>query len=105
MDAELAPKDLGLIDRSKIFILGTLSTNIENIGSAVALKFFKRFRDSRNDGWYIGRDRWDAVTFAPRRDVRICGAGIYEPYPQSSRTFKYGYKYVIQENGSDLITS
>lgn len=81
LDIEQPPHALGLKDGAQVFVFGALSTKIENIGVVSSLKFFKRFRDSRNDGWYIGRDRWDAVTFAPRRNVRIFGAGIYEPYP------------------------
>lgn len=73
--------------------------------TARVTKFFKRFRDVRQDGWYIGRDRWDAVAFTPRRDVRIFGAGVFEPYPSGRHDFTYGHKYVIQDNGSDVTTS
>ena len=66
-----------------------------------------RFRDVRDDGWYIGRDRWDAIALQPRRDVKIFGNGIFEPYPQSQRHFIYGYKYILQEAGNqnELFTS
>jgi len=70
------------------------------------LRFFKRFLDVRGDGWYIGKDRWDAVTFIPKRDVIVFGAGIFEPYPASRKDFKYGYKWVIKDsNDVDVETS
>lgn len=52
------------------------------------------------DGWYIGLDRWDAISFQPRRDVRVHGCGIFEPFPAGDHTFKYGYKYTIHAAGS-----
>ena len=30
---------------------------------------------------------------------------MFEPYPVSSRPFKYGHKFVISENGADIETS
>ena len=82
---------------------GSLSSNLGNTilsSKGSTLKFFKRFRDSRADGWYIGRDRWDAIAFQPRLDVKIFGVGIYEPYPVGNHPFKYGHKYIIQEVGT-----
>ncbi len=29
------------------------------------IEFYRRFREVRGDGWYIGRDRWDGVTITP----------------------------------------
>lgn len=84
---------MGLRDKSQIMVYGSLASKISNISTVSALKFFKRFRDVRGDGWYIGRDRWDAVAFIPKRDVIIFGVGIFEPYPVSRRDFKFGYKY------------
>lgn len=52
--------------------------------------------DSRSDGWYIGRDRWDAIIFQPSQNVRIYGIGIYEAHPLPARAFKLGYKYILQ---------
>ena len=38
--------------------------------------------------------------------MRIFGAGIFEPFPQSRRSFKYGHKYVIKDAAdADLVTS
>lgn len=47
-------------------------------------KYFKRFRDVRNDGWYVGRDRWDAITLVPKKRVKIMGIGIFEAYPEGN---------------------
>jgi PHR domain len=105
LDVKGSPKDLNLPDKAQVMVLGVLTAQIENIVSMRATKFFKRFRDTRNDGWYIGRDRFDAVTFTPRVDVRIFGAGVFEPYPLAVHNFTYGHKYVIQEGGSDIETS
>lgn len=70
------------------------------------IRFYDRYKAIKDDGWYIGRDRWDAIIFIPNREVRIFGVGIFEPYPQSSRTFKYGYKYIIKDaQDADIVTS
>ncbi len=98
-----SPKDLGIKNNTQLVVFGSLANKIENISASTALSWFKRFRDSRGDGWYIGRDRWDSVTFIPKRDVRIFGCGIFEPYPQSRRDFKFGYKYVLKESNDTEI--
>lgn len=44
----------------------------------------------------------------PRRNVKIHGCGIFEAYPIGGQhPFKYGYKYVIQEAGTqnEIFTS
>ena len=97
IDTSKSPRELGLKNNAQLMVYGSLSPKIENLVSSSALRFFMRFRDVRNDGWYIGRDRWDGVMFIPKRDVRIFGVGIFEPYPQSRRDFKYGYKYVLKD--------
>jgi len=97
IDPSKSPRELNLQNNAKIMVYGSLSKKIENAISSGPLRFFKRFRDSRGDGWYIGRDRWDAVTFIPKRDVRILGVGIFEPYPAARKDFKYGYKYVLKD--------
>jgi PHR domain len=106
IDPKNSPKELELEDGAELMCYGSLSSKIENLAfSSVALKFFRRFRDVRNDGWYIGRDRWDGVIFIAKRDVRIFGCGIFEPYPQSRRDFKYGYKYVLKDVDDTEITT
>ena len=96
VDLGKSPKDLNIVEGAHLFVFGALSMRIENLTIAQqSFKFYMRFRETKDDGWYIGRDRWDAAMFIPRRDVLILGAGIYEPFPQSRRDFKYGHKYVI----------
>lgn len=50
-------------------------------GVMSSLKQWRRFKESRpNDSWYIGRERWDAIIFVPKKDVKIYGIGVYEKY-------------------------
>ena len=106
IDIKHAPKDLCIPDKAQLFVFGSLSEKVENIASFSSVRWYRRFREIRGDGWYIGRDRWDAVTFIPNRDVKIFGIGIFEPYPQQRRDFKYGYKYVIKDAAdADVFTS
>jgi hypothetical protein len=106
LDTSKSPRELGLKHNAQLMVYGSLSNKIENITSSTQLRFFKRFRDVRGDGWYIGKDRWDAVTYIPKRDVRVFGVGIFEPYPQARKDFKYGYKYVLKDaDDSEVETS
>lgn len=59
------------------------------------MKWFKRFRDIRPDDstWNIGRGKWDAITVIPKRNMKVCGIGIFEVKPQAN--FSMGWKYVI----------
>ena len=98
LDVGMKPHEANLNPNTKILAVGALSSKISMAIGTFApkkFKFFRRFRDSRSDGWYIGRDRWDAVSFQPRQDIRVFGCGIFEPYPEGNHSFTYGYKYVI----------
>ena len=59
------------------------------------LKFYKRFRDIREgDSWYVGRDRWDAITFIPNKPITVYGIGLFEKHPNGGE-FQIGYKFYI----------
>lgn len=100
VDCNKKPYELGLTPNTQILMIGALSSVITVFTGPSSLKFWKRFRDTRSDGWYIGRDRWDGITFQPRSNIRVFGVGIFTPYPVGDHSFKYGYKYAIQAAGS-----
>jgi len=98
LDVILKPHELKLTPNSLILAVGILSSKVSpatGIRNPKSFKFFRRFYETRSDGWYIGRDRWDAISFQPRLDIRVFGCGIFEPYPEGNHSFKYGYKYQI----------
>ena len=82
-----------------IYGYGIVKTQIEKIHQTL-YKFWRRYQESRSDGWYIGRDRWDGIIFQTSRNIRIFGCGIYEGYPSAPRAFKFGYKFTIQTEGA-----
>lgn len=86
-----------------IYGFGLVKSLIEK-NKMTQYKFWKRYLESRNDGWYIGRDRWDGIIFQPTRDIRVYGCGIYEGFPTAPRAFKFGYKFTIQTEGPTLGT-
>ena len=66
VEGEGKPHEVGIKQDAEILAVGVLSAKIAASGSGYStknLKFWRRFRDTRSDGWYIGRDRWDAVIF------------------------------------------
>jgi hypothetical protein len=108
LNVKKSPKDLCLKDQAQLVVFGFSTVSIKNIASKRgSLNWFCRFRDTKNDGWYIGRDRWDAVIFTVKRSIRVYGCGIFGPYNNSSGAcdFKFGYKYIIKEGDSELVTS
>ena len=100
LDSNQKPYELNLTPNSQILLIGALSPTVSIFTGPKSFKFWKRFRDTRSDGWYIGRDRWDGIIFQPRNDIRVFGVGIFTPYPVGDHSFKYGYKYVLQAAGS-----
>jgi hypothetical protein len=100
IDINKKPYELDMKPDSKIMAVCALSADLKPPSSKMEFKFWRRFRDTRSDGWYIGGDRWDSVAFQPRRDVRVYGIGIFAPYPLADHSFRYGYKYLIQAAGN-----
>ena len=57
--------------------------------------------------WAVGKDKWDALIFEAKRDIRVHGIGIHGPFDNSQQDFTIGYKYIIQEtpNGKEISKS
>ena len=110
LDLKKTAIELNLSTKEKLIAVGSLSEKILTLSFfAGPPRYFHRFYEVQNAGWIVGRrtggsnDRWDAVTFVPRRDVKIVGVGIFEDYPAQRRDFKYYHKYVLQEPGGAQI--
>jgi hypothetical protein len=80
LDLKKSPKDFCMASGAKVLAMAALTESQISMQVGGRIRVFKRFRDVKNDGWYIGRDRWDAVTFIPTRNVVIRGVLIFEPY-------------------------
>lgn len=53
----------------------------------------------------MGRDRWDAIIFAPNKNIKVFGIGIFDKHPAGGE-FTIGYKYYIEEaDGTISFTS
>lgn len=85
VDPELTLPEAGITENSKLYLNGVYGGVEISMGGAI--KYFRRFRDVRADGWYMGRDRWDGVTFVPKKNVKIFGIGIFEAYPANTSPF------------------
>ena len=50
---------------------------LDNLGFE-SFKQFKRFKTHRHyDGWAVGLDKWDAIIFEAKRDVKVYAIGVY----------------------------
>ena len=85
VDPEQTLSEIGITENSQLYLNGVYGGVEISVGGKV--KYFRRFRDVRADGWYMGRDRWDGVTFIPSKNVKIFGIGIFEAYPSNTTPF------------------
>ena len=82
--------------------MGTPFSHLKFTNFSDKSKWFSRFTTHKNDDWYIGEDKWDALIFIPKKDVKILGVGIFGAYgSQVQRDLTLGYKYIIKEADSD----
>lgn len=101
LDSKMTLTQLNIKPLDLIYGFGIVKSHFEKTQQTL-YKFWRRYQESRSDGWYIGRDRWDGIIFQTSRNIRIFGCGIYEGYPSAPRAFKFGYKYTIQtESATD----
>ncbi len=59
------------------------------------MKSFERTVELSSTNWGIGKDKWDALIFEPKRDIRVYAIAIHGPYDNKPRDFTIGYKYII----------
>lgn len=48
--------------------------------------------------WTVDKDKWDALIFEAKKDMRVFGIGIHGPKDDKPRDFTIGYKYIIQDS-------
>jgi hypothetical protein len=48
-----------------------------------------------SSSWTVGKNKWDALIFEAKRDLRVYAIGIYGPKDDKPRDFTIGYKYII----------
>ena len=101
LDLEKTFAEQDIRDNAKLVLVGVPGAQSASDGK---IKQFRRFKETRaNDSWYVGRERWDAIVFAPKSDVKIYGIGVYEKYDAASN-FTIGYQYFIESGDSQTIT-
>ncbi|TNV82399.1 hypothetical protein FGO68_gene10746 [Halteria grandinella] len=49
------------------------------------------------EGWSVSKDKWDAIIFEPKKDVRIYGVGIYQQVERLKCKYTLCYKYLIED--------
>jgi hypothetical protein len=91
--------DEHILDNAKILLSGTLGNDIPK---PVKIKKFKRFKEIRaGDSWYVGRERWDALAFIPKQNIKVFGIGLYEIHPDGGN-FTLSYRYhLLDPNGTE----
>ena len=61
----------------------------------LSFKSFERTGGLRSTHWYVCKDRWDALIFEAKRDIRVYAIAIHVPCDDKPRDFTIGYKYII----------
>lgn len=57
---------------------------------------FVRFNKFANGkGWDVDKNKWDAIIFTPKKDVKIFGIGIFSPEDNKPHNFTLTYKWLI----------
>jgi hypothetical protein len=59
------------------------------------MKSFERTGELDSSSWSVGKDKWDALIFEAKRDIRVYAIGIHGPKDDKPRDFTIGYKYII----------
>ena len=59
------------------------------------MKSFERTGEFSSGDWNVGKDKWDALIFEAKRDIRVYAIAIHGPSDDKPRDFTIGYKYII----------
>jgi hypothetical protein len=59
-----------------------------------SVKSFERAAEA-GGAWSVGKDKWDALIFEAKRDIRVYAIGIHGAKDDKPRDLTIGYKYII----------
>ncbi|TNV82904.1 hypothetical protein FGO68_gene14978 [Halteria grandinella] len=63
--------------------------------------FLDQLIDTR--GWFVTKDKWDAIVFEPKRNVLIYGIGIYQQIDRERSSFTLSYKILIEDKDGKTV--
>ena len=100
IDREKSLVEANVTEGDTIYIFGIVSSDVVASGK---ISFFKRFKDFKpSDSWYVGENKWDALIFIPKKDIKIYGIGLFEKHPNGA-PMTLGYKYIIEDlSGTEI---